>query len=155
MELGVLLAHSQESTTCPYTNQINPFLCTFTLLTCAVSFHPDQAKDLSASRYILIFCYVIFECSVQSVLNCLATVKAVYDTPQRCDRYKVRPVTGTHSLLLAVYSCNSHTYYTFPFRTDGVSPQGEEIKNLKNIISLREDIISDQENRKRKLNVSI
>ena len=27
MELGVSLPHSQESTTCPYPSQINPFLC--------------------------------------------------------------------------------------------------------------------------------
>jgi len=27
MELGGSLPHSKESTTCPYPNQINPFLC--------------------------------------------------------------------------------------------------------------------------------
>jgi len=27
MELGGSLPHSQESTTCPYSSQINPFLC--------------------------------------------------------------------------------------------------------------------------------
>ena len=48
MELGSSLPHSQESATCPYPSQINPFLCPSHFRQTQLVSPPGRAKDLSA-----------------------------------------------------------------------------------------------------------
>ena len=73
---------------------------------------------------------------------------------QRCGQYKVFHITRHPSLLLEHDTCGLLTYYAFPFRTDGGAHKEEEIQKLRNIISQYEEVINDQEEKLRKLQVS-
>jgi hypothetical protein len=57
-------------------------------------------------------------------------------------------------LLLEDDTWSSRTYYAFPVRTDVGAHKDEEMKELRNIISLYEEVINGQENRLRKLQAS-
>jgi len=83
-----------------------------------------------------------------------STVTAVCGTHQHCGQYKVWHITAAHSLLLEDDTGGSLIYYAFPLRRESGFPQSEEIKKLKNIIPLHDDVIKEQQNRKRKLKFS-